>query len=201
MADRHGRQQSPTLAYEDVDDLVGMLPSLDPMTEVGRVATDLHVLGVSTTRNAFSFWHERLQELGVTPSVKLWERENGERVRVAGIIVSRARPPTRSGRTAIFISLEDELGLIDVAVFEDAYQKCGRALYTSPVICVEGKLTRMGALDLSVTAQNVIGLGSWEDFRLAPQADKTLGSAARRNEHAKRQTPARGGERRQIAYY
>jgi hypothetical protein len=69
------------------------------------------------------------------------------------------------------------------------------------VICVEGKLTRMGALDLSVTAQNVIGLGSWEDFRRAPQADKTLGSAARRNEHAKRQTPARGGERRQIAYY
>ncbi len=201
VADRHGRQQSPTLSYEDVDDLVGMLPSLDPMTEVGRVATDLHVLGVSTTRNAFSFWHERLQELGVTPSVKLWERENGERVRVAGIIVSRARPPTRSGRTAIFISLEDELGLIDVAVFEDAYQKCGRALYTSPVICVEGKLTRMGALDLSVTAQNVIGLGSWEDFRRAPQADKTLGSAARRNEHAKRQTPARGGERRQIAYY
>ncbi len=201
VADRHGCQQSPTLSYEDVDDLVGMLPSLDPMTEVARVATDLHVLGVSTTRNPFSFWHDRLQELGVTPSVKLWERENGERVRVAGIIVSRARPPTRSGRTAIFISLEDELGLIDVAVFEDACQKCGRVLYTSPVICVEGKLTRMGALDLSVTAQNVIGLGSWEDFRLAPQADKTLGSAARRNEHAKRQTPARGGERRQIAYY
>jgi error-prone DNA polymerase len=171
------------------------------MTEVGRVATDLHLLGVSTTRNPFSFWRERLREMGVTPSVKLWEREDGERVRVAGIIVSRARPPTRSGRTAIFISLEDELGLIDVAVFEEAYEKCGRALYTSPVICVEGKLTRMGALDLSVTAEDVIGLGSWKDFKLKPLRDKTLGSAAGRNERALRDTPARGGERRQIAKY
>ena len=138
---------------------------------------------------------------GVTPSVKLWEREDGERVRVAGIIVARARPPTRSGRTAIFISLEDELGLIDVAVFEEAYNRCGRALYTSPVICVEGKLTRMGALDLSVTAENVIGLGSWSDFKLPPLPDKTLGSAAHRNEAAMRQTEIRGGEGRQIAYY
>ncbi len=201
VADRRGRRKPPTLSYDDADDLVSMLPSLDPTTEVGRVATDLHVLGVSTTRNPFSFWRERLREMGVTPSVKLWEREDGDRVCVAGIIVSRARPPTRSGRTAIFISLEDELGLIDVAVFEDVYQRCGRALYTSPVICVEGKLTRMGALDLSVTAERVIGLGSWKDFQLAPVFDKTLGSAARRNEHAARQTPARGGERRQISYY
>jgi error-prone DNA polymerase len=201
VADRRGRLKSPTLGYDQADDLVSMLPSLDPMTEVGRVATDLHILGVSTTRNPFSFWRERLREMGVTPSVKLWEREDGDRVCVAGIIVSRARPPTRSGRTAIFISLEDELGLIDVAVFEEAYNKCGRALYTSPVICVEGKLTRMGALDLSVTAENVIGLDSWKDFQLAPVSDKTLGSAAKRNEHATRQTPARGGERRQIAYY
>jgi len=211
VADRRGRRRGPSLAYEDVDDLVGMLPSLDPMTEVGRVATDLHILGVSTTRNAFSFWRERLGEMGVTPSVQLWQRADGDRVRVAGIVVARARPPTRSGRTAIFISLEDELGLIDVAVFEEAYERCGRALYTSPVLCVEGKLTRMGKLDLSVTAERVIGLGSWQDFALAPvgdnrgaglqPADSTLGSAAHRNEQVIRQTPIRGGEGRQIAMY
>ncbi|MEA3400575.1 MAG: DNA polymerase III subunit alpha [Armatimonadota bacterium] len=201
VADRRGRRSSPTLSYGDVDDLVGMLPSLDPMTEVGRVATDLHVLGVSTTRNAFSFWRERLDEMEVTSSTGLWECEDGDRVRVAGIVVSRARPPTRSGRTAIFISLEDDVGLVDVAVFEEAYQECGRALYTSPVLCVEGTLTRMGKLDLSVTAERVIGLGSWQDFRLAPVGDKSLGSAAHRNERILRQTPARGGERRQIAYY
>lgn len=201
VADRRGRQRAPSLAYGDVDDLVRLLPSLDPMTPVGRVATDLHILGVSTTVNPFSFWRERLRELGVTPSVNLWECADRERVRVAGIVVARARPPTRSGRTAIFISLEDELGLIDVAVFEEAYERCGRALYTSPVLCVEGKLTRMGARDLSVTAERVIGLGSWRDFAADPPADKSPGSAAHRNRHAVRETEVRGGERRQIAMY
>lgn len=201
VADRRGRRDNPSLAYDDADELARMLPSLDPMTDAGRVAADLQILGVSTTRNAFSFWRERMKRLRVTSSVKLWERKDGDRVRVAGIIVARARPPTRSGRTAIFVSLEDEMGLIDVAVFEDAYQRYGRALYTSPVICVEGRLTRLGALDLSVTAEKISGLGSWNDFGSSAPGDKTLGSAAQRSEHAARQTPARGGEGRQAASY
>ena len=128
------------------------------------MAQDLHILGVSTTVNPFVFWGERMREMGVTSSRDLYNCSDGDRVRVAGIVVARARPPTRSGRTAIFISLEDEVGLVDVAVFEDAYRRCGGALYTSPVLCVEGQLTRRGALDLSVTARDVIGMGNWHDI-------------------------------------
>ena len=61
--------------------------------------------------------------------------------------------------------------------------------------CVQGKLTRQGKLDLSVTAEEVIGMGGWQDFELQPQ-DIALSSAA--NRHL---TPARGGERRQAASY
>jgi error-prone DNA polymerase len=142
--------------------------SLDSMSEVGRVAQDLQILGVSTTVNPFAFWGERMREMGVTSSRDLYDCRDGDRVRVAGIVVARARPPTRSGRTAIFISLEDAEGLVDVAVFEDAYRRCGGALYTSPVLCVEGRLTRRGKLDLSVTARDVIGMGNWQDFEVAP---------------------------------
>jgi error-prone DNA polymerase len=146
------------------EEILTALPELDPTTPVGRVALDLNLCGVSTTVNPFSFWRERMAELGVIPSTDLYQYENGDMVRVAGIVVARARPPTRSGKTAIFISLEDDRGLVDVAVFEECYQRCGRALYASPVLCVEGKLTRLGALDLSVTAQQVLGMGSWRDF-------------------------------------
>ena len=196
VADRLGRHESPSLAYDGVDDLIRSLPALNQMTEVGRVALDLHLLGVSTTANAFSFWRPRLRQMGAITSQELYNREDGDRVRVAGIVVARARPPTRSGKTAIFISLEDEMGLVDVAVFEDAYQRSGKALYTSPVLCVDGRLTRMGKLDLSVTARRVIGLGSWRDFGLSGQDDVTLGSAGGWG-----QTPARGGERRQAVSY
>lgn len=164
-----------------------------PFFDVSRVAVDLHVLGVSTTVSPFSFWRPRMEEMGVTPSTGLYNCEDGDRVRVAGIVVARARPPTRSGKTAIFISLEDEFGLVDVAVFEEAYQRCGQAIYSSPVLCVEGELTRKGKLDLSVTAEEVIGMGSWRDFEFTGPRAAHLAS--------KHLTPAKGGERRQAASY
>ncbi len=154
----------PTLDYEDDQAFLDQLPDFDPTTAVGRVALDLKLIYVSTTVNPFSFWRKRMQELGVVPTTALHNYKDGDIVRVAGIVVARARPPTRSGKTAIFISLEDEFGLVDTAVFEETYQRCGHALYSSPVLCIEGKLTREGTLDLSVTAQNVIGMGSWRDF-------------------------------------
>ena len=161
----------PPLSYQALCDdfpeaILGSLPEFTPTAPAGRVALDLNICHVSTTVNPFSFWRERMEAMGVTPSTELYQRKDGDRVRVAGIVIARARPPTRSGKTAIFISLEDEFGVADVAVFEDCYQRCGQALYTSPVLCVEGKLTRQGALDLSVTAENVIGMGSWRDFQV-----------------------------------
>ncbi len=179
VARRGGRRANPSFDYDEADDLVRILPSLDPMTEVGRVALDLHILGVSTSVNPFAFWSDRMRQMRVTPSRDLYRKRDGDSVRVAGIVVARARPPTRNGTTAIFISLEDEAGLIDIAVFEDAYQRCGGALYSSPVLCVDGRLTRMGKLDLSVTAHDVVGMGSWHDFALEPR-DVMQGSAAGR---------------------
>ena len=142
------------------------------------IARDLNLTGVSPSLNPFTFWRPRLNRMKVIPTTKLYEYKDGDRVRVAGIVVARARPPTRSGKTAIFICLEDELGLVDVAVFEECYQRCGRAIYASPVLFVEGKLTRQGARDLSVTAQTVIGLGSWKDFQTKEQATGGAGLRA-----------------------
>ncbi len=158
------RHAAATLFEPPAEAILETLPELNPTTPVGRVALDLNLCAVSTTVNPFSFWRARMQRMGVTPTTSLYQCRHGDSVRVAGIVIARARPPTRSGKTAIFISLEDEFGLVDVAVFEECYQRCGRALYASPVLCVEGKLTRLGTLDLSVTAQHVIGMGSWRDF-------------------------------------
>jgi error-prone DNA polymerase len=55
------------------------------------------------------------------------------------------RPPTRSGRTVVFLSLEDETEMLEVTVFESVYQKCGRAIFTQPLLLVTGRLDRRGA--------------------------------------------------------
>ena len=165
VADRAGRRSGQELDFAEAEGLAEALPALDAETELGRVSLDLHLLGLSTGSHPFRFWRHEIRRRGVVSSTDLYRHRDGERVKIAGIVVARARPPTKSGRTAIFICLEDELGLVDAAVFEDCYQKYGRVAVASPVLMIEGKLSRLGQLDLSVIADRVEALPTWEELR------------------------------------
>ena len=61
----------------------------------------------------------------------------------------------RSGRTTLFICLEDHTGLVDITIFSEAYQRYGEFLYTAPVLLAEGELTRRGERDVAVTVKRV----------------------------------------------
>ncbi len=165
VTDRLGRRSSEELDFAEGEGLADVLPPLDLETELGRVSLDLHLLGLSTTSHPFKFWRQQIRRRGVISSADLYHHRDGERVRIAGIVVARARPPTKSGRTAIFVCLEDETGLVDAAIFEDCYQKYGRVVVASPVLLIEGKLSRLGKLDLSVIADRVEALPTWEELR------------------------------------
>ncbi len=54
-------------------------------------------------------------------------------------------PPTKSGKRIMFVTMEDETGLMDVVVFPTAQAHCARAIMTSEVLTVEGRLQRKGA--------------------------------------------------------
>ena len=65
-------------------------------------------------------------------------------MKVAGLIIRPHRPPTKSGRTVVFFSLEDETEVLEVTVFESVYQKCGRVIFTQPLLLAIGCLDRRG---------------------------------------------------------
>jgi len=82
--------------------------------------------------------------MGVIPRAQLDPLPDGRLVRVAGIVIARQRPPTRSGRTVIFVTLEDETGLIEVTVFERTYQQWGKVIFSSSALVVDGILQKRG---------------------------------------------------------
>ncbi len=133
-------------------------PEFSELTELSayqRLEWDLHLLGLSTGMNPFFPWVDDVQKAGAVPSAELLEHPDGHTVQVAGIVVARARPPTRSGKTAIFLCLEDHTGLVDIAVFEQAYQRYGHIIYSAPALMAEGKLTRQGVADTSITVHRL----------------------------------------------
>jgi len=67
---------------------------------------------------------------------------HGELTCAAGIVIGRQRPDTVSG--VIFVTLEDETGMINVVVWRDVAERQRRALLGSQLLAVHGTLERQG---------------------------------------------------------
>lgn len=84
---------------------------------------------------------EYLKRKHVLRSVDLNDLDAGKWVKVAGLVIVRQRP---GGGKMIFMALEDETGLIDVAVSLNIFARYRTIIMLSDILCVEGKLQRDG---------------------------------------------------------
>ncbi|MEM9269641.1 MAG: OB-fold nucleic acid binding domain-containing protein [Pseudomonadota bacterium] len=66
----------------------------------------------------------------------------GEQVVVAGLVLVRQRPGTAKG--VIFLTLEDETGVINVVVWQKIYQTFRRAVIAGRLLRVTGPIQRDG---------------------------------------------------------
>jgi error-prone DNA polymerase len=101
-----------------------------------------------------AFFRDQLSEEGVISSAKHWdERLKGKYVRVAGLVLVRQQPGTAKG--VIFITLEDEAGIINVVVWPKVFAKNRRTVMTAQFLEVRGKIEREG-LVIHVIANELI---------------------------------------------
>ena len=96
-----------------------------------------------------------LRKKGYITSEELKKRRNGEYVRFAGRPVLVHMPPTRSGKRIIFVTLEDEWGIIDTVLFPSDQEENAEVLLGSPVVLCEGVVRRLGKRDVSVVIKKV----------------------------------------------
>ncbi|AXI54029.1 Error-prone DNA polymerase (plasmid) [Pseudoseohaeicola sp. NH-UV-7] len=71
---------------------------------------------------------------------RLRDPPNGARVAVAGLVILRQRPGTANG--VIFITLEDETGVVNVIVWRALYERFRRAVIAGRMLRVTGRLQR-----------------------------------------------------------
>ena len=107
-------------------------------------AYEFDILGIALREHPVSLIREHLRRQGVITTVEARRGRSGRRVKVSGLIIRPHRPPTKSGRTVVFFTLEDETGMLDVTVFDRIYQRCGKAIFTQPIVTVTGRLDRRG---------------------------------------------------------
>lgn len=124
-----------------------------------KLGFEYEVLGFPVSRHPMAVWRETLSKGGFVGSRELANIRPGEFVKVGGIPVRPHRPPTKSGKTVVFISLEDEDGLIDATCFESVYKKYGKFLFPGEMLPlgIWGQVQKRGNA-YSVTARTVFPL-------------------------------------------
>lgn len=124
-----------------------------------KVAFEYRILGTGISAHPMEIWRSKLKRQGFVSSRELSSIQPGDFVKVGGIPVRPHRPPTKSGRTVVFLSLEDESGLIDVTCFENVYAKYGKFLFPGKLmpLGVWGQVQKRGNA-FSVTAKTVFPL-------------------------------------------
>ncbi len=130
--------------------------ALEDFSEWEKALLEYEILGLNVKRHFMSYLRPYLAEEGFMDSLGIKGLPAGRPVRIAGMVIRPHRPPTRSGKVIVFLSLEDEYGLVDITVFNDVYEKYGVVIFQDPVppLEVRGRLERRGN-SLSVIAEHI----------------------------------------------
>jgi len=115
-------------------------------SEEERFWHEYDVLGMQVRYHWMARLRPALRRHGFVSSAGLRRLRPGSRARVAGFPVRPHRPPTRSGRTVVFLSIQDEAGLAEVTAFEAVYRRCGAVIFdgVGRPLDVTGRIQRRG---------------------------------------------------------
>jgi error-prone DNA polymerase len=134
QVEKAGRPRGPLLKDADSD-----APEPSPLAEMSleeRLASDLHGTGLTAGPHPLALHRETLAARGCKRATDLARLSEGQRVRVAGAVICRQRPGSAKG--FLFMTLEDETGLINIIVRPDQFERDHAVLVSADVLEVDG---------------------------------------------------------------
>jgi len=119
--------ESPPIAIEEPDEYINL-------------AADIKHLGVSMGKHPMALIRPFLQKYRINAAIELRQLSDGALARGSGIVTHRQRPETAKG--VIFITLEDETGVIQVVIFPDLVTRYRQAIFNAQLMTVYGRWQR-----------------------------------------------------------
>lgn len=99
-------------------------------------------------------------------AARLWEPPENARIAVAGLVILRQRPGTAKG--VIFLTLEDETGVVNIIVWRKIYEQFRRAVIAGRLLRVTGRLQRADGV-VHVIAETIEDISPMLDLLLEQQ--------------------------------
>ncbi len=132
-------RRPPLLADAPIADTT---PQLQRPTEGDDLVADYASLGLTLGRHPVALLRPQLARLRMVTAAELRNMPHGRLTRTAGLVIGRQRPDTASG--VIFVTLEDETGMVNVVVWRSVSENQRRVLLGSHLMAVHGVIERDG---------------------------------------------------------
>jgi error-prone DNA polymerase len=113
---------------------------LPQMPVCEQVVADYQTTRLSLKAHPMSFLRRSMQKQGYITTRSLDDLRNGQRIKLAGIVLIRQRPGSAKG--VCFITLEDELGVANLVVWPKVMEAYRKVIMRARVIDVEGIVQR-----------------------------------------------------------
>lgn len=113
----------------------------------GRIIySDYRELGFGQHQQLLAPWRDWLTRQGYFSVDGVKRLKPGRRVRMISTIYRPHRPPTRSGKIVVFLTLYDETGVIEAWMGPERYQRFGQWLFSphSRILAVTGRVEERG---------------------------------------------------------
>jgi error-prone DNA polymerase len=121
-------------------------PELLALSAIQRTALDIAATGVADVQPIAHFRAE-LDARRVLAAERLPAMPNNLVCKIGGLVITRQRPGTAKG--FVFLTIEDETGLVNVIVKPKIYEQYRRTIRASQCLIVEGVLQKeSGAIDV-----------------------------------------------------
>lgn len=141
---------------------------LKRMTQGAEVIADYNYVGLSLRAHPASFIREDLAARGIKSCQETVAQADGRYTQCAGMVLVRQRPGSASG--VVFITAEDETGIINVVVWPKVFEQYRRAVLSSSFLLItgyiqkEGEVVHLIARSLVDLSHELSAIGDREDF-------------------------------------
>jgi error-prone DNA polymerase len=135
------------------------LPIDLPTPRIGEeITADYRSVGLSLEAHPMALLRPRMRAQRILGLRELQGRPSGSGVHVAGLVTQRQRPATAKG--TIFVTLEDEHGMVNVIVWSHLAVRRRRALLESRLLAVRGRWERVDGVE-HLIAGDLHDLSDW----------------------------------------
>jgi error-prone DNA polymerase len=128
---------------------------LRQMNTEERLVADYAGTGLTVGKHPMHYRRRELGSQGILSSKDLRNHRDGQFVRTAGCVIARQRPGTAKG--FIFLSMEDEVGIANIIVTPDLYERDRLVVTQSKFLLVEGLLQNQDGV-IHVKASRLLAL-------------------------------------------